>query len=119
MIGLSNKKEAEKVLEVLPKRLSKYGLTVHPKKTRLVNFRRPTRQSPPGRGCPESCDFLGFTHYWARSRRGHWTVKRKTAQDRFSRATRSRAQWCRANRHQSVRWQHPQLVKKLKGHYGY
>lgn len=119
VIGFSNKQEAHKVLDVLPKRFAKYGLTLHPTKTRLVNFRRPPRQSPPKGKRPESFEFLGFTHYWARSRRGRWTVKRKTAPKRLSRATRSLAKWCRKNRHQPVRWQHQQLIRKLRGHYGY
>jgi group II intron reverse transcriptase/maturase len=119
VIGFSNHQEARKVLEALPKRFAKYGLTLHPKKTRLVDFRRPSRPSPPPGGRPETFDFLGFTHYWARSRRGYWVVTRKTATDRFSRATHSLSQWCRRNRHQKVRWQHCQLVQKLQGHYGY
>lgn len=119
VIGFSNKQEAQKVLDVLPKRFAKFGLTLHPKKTRLVNFRRPPRQSPPPGGRPETFEFLGFTHYWARSRRGYWAMKRKTAPSRFTRATRSLAQWCRRNRHAKIRWQHQQLVRKLRGHYGY
>jgi len=119
VIGFSNQQEAQKVLEVLPRRFAKYGLTLHPKKTRLVNFRRPPGQSPPENGRPETFEFLGLTHYWARSRRGYWTVKRKTAPSRFSRATQSLTQWCRRNRHQKIRWQHRQLVQKLRGHYGY
>jgi len=76
-------------MEVLPKRFGKYGLTLHPDKTRLVQFRRPSG----GPGCakvrrdsrPESFDLLGFTHYWALSRKGKWVVKRKTASSRFTR----------------------------------
>ena len=119
VIAFSNRREARKVLAVLPKRFAKYGLTLHPGKTRLVDFRRPPRPSPPQDGPPRTFEFLGFTHYWARSRRGHWAVTRKTAPSRFSRATRSLTQWCRRNRHQKVGWQHRLLVQKLRGHYGY
>jgi group II intron reverse transcriptase/maturase len=119
VIGFSLKEDARRVLDTLPKRFAKYGLTLHPKKTRLVRFRRPTEQSPLRAKRPETFDFLGFTHYWARSRRGRWTVKRKTTSSRFTRATRSLSRWCRLNRHKKVRWQHQQLILKLKGHYGY
>jgi group II intron reverse transcriptase/maturase len=119
VIGFSDRQEAHKVLEVLPKRFAKYGLTLHSEKTRLVDFRRPPRSSPLRDRHSGTFEFLGFTHYWARSRRGYWVVTRKTATSRFSRATRSLTQWCRRNRHQKVRWQHRKLVQKLQGHYGY
>ena len=79
--------DARRVLDVLPKRFGKYGLTLHPEKTRLVEFRPHGREdSQPSHQAKRSFDFLGFTHYWARSRRGTWVVKRKTAGSRFSRA---------------------------------
>lgn len=67
--------DARRVLQVLPKRFGKYGLTLHPDKTRLVDFRRPRRDSNPTQG--QSFDMLGFTHYWGKSRQGRWTVQRK------------------------------------------
>ena len=114
--------DARRVLAVLPKRFARYGLTLHPEKTRLVAFRRPDRP-PPGRsgpgGRPSTFDLLGFTHYWAKSRRGKWVVKRKTACDRLSRALKRVAKWCRLNRHRSVCEQWRKLDQKLRGHYGY
>ena len=116
----TNEKDARKALEVLPKRFEKYGLTLHPEKTRLVEFRRPDRRSkdadPKG---PGSFDLLGFTHFWARSRSGAWIVKRKTAKDRFRRALARVAQWCKWHRHDAVRVQHIGLVRKLNGHFNY
>ena len=76
----------------------------------------------PGRATsdrPGTFDLLGFTHYWGRSRRGHWVVKLKTASDRFSRAVRSIDSWCRANRHLPIREQQQKLNEKLRGHYAY
>ena len=112
--------DARRVLDVLPKRFGKYGLTLHPEKTRLVPFVRPR----PGGGDggddgPGTFDLLGFTHFWARSRKGVWVVKRKTATSRFTRAVRSISLWCRLNRHRPVPEQHRVLGQKLRGHCGY
>jgi RNA-directed DNA polymerase len=118
-----SEEDARRVMEVLPQRFGKYGLRLHPEKTRLVRFQRPPERpedgpSGPGAG-PGSFDLLGFTHYWARSRRGYWVVKQKTARNRFNRALKRMRQWCRAHRHQPVVEQHRELVVKLRGHYGY
>jgi len=110
-------------MEVLPKRMSKYGLTVHPEKTRLVRFEPPEapdseteEREPPE---PTTFDFLGFTHYWGRSRQGAWVVKRKTAKSRFKRALAALSEWCRKNLHLPIKEQHHKLTQKLRGHYGY
>jgi hypothetical protein len=113
--------DARRVMEVLPKRFGKFGLTLHPEKTRLINFQKPRRKpddSDDSQG-PGSFDLLGFTHHWATSRNGNWVVKRKTAKGRFSRALKRIAEWCRANRHWSLPEQHQILGQKLRGHYGY
>jgi hypothetical protein len=108
------------VMGVLPKRFGKYGLTIHPDKTRLVPFRKPSgARKGPDSGGPGTFDFLGFTHFWARSRKGTWILKRKTAANRFTRAVRTIAQWCRSHRHDPVCEQHAVLCQKLRGHYGY
>ena len=84
---------------VLPKRFARYGLTLHPEKTRLIAFRRPTRVDRDATARPTSFDMLGFTRLWSRSERGYWVIKRKTARDRLSRALRVIAQRCRQHRH--------------------
>lgn len=115
--------DARRVFEVLPKRFEKYGLTLHPDKTRLLDFRRPSLQPPSGGGdggrAPGSFDFLGFTHHWARSRAGKWVVKRRTAKDRFRRALRRLHDYCRTHRHWPVQAQQRALNQKLRGHYAY
>jgi group II intron reverse transcriptase/maturase len=113
------KEEAERMLEVLPKRFGRYGLTLHPTKTRLVPFRRPPRSGGGGGGGPATFDLLGFTLHWGRSRKGRWLVKYRTAKGRFSRALRRIRDWCREHRHLDVEVQHRALVKKLNGHYAY
>jgi RNA-directed DNA polymerase len=117
----SDETDARRVLDVLPERLGKYGLILHPTKTRLLYFRPPTstgddQSRDTGK---QSFDFLGFTHHWARSRRNFWVVKRKTAGSRFSRALKRASDWFRSVRHQPVAWQHEQLVRKLRGHNNY
>lgn len=107
--------DARRVLAVLAKRFAKYGLTLHPEKTKLIDFRRPTGD---GAG-PGSFDMLGFTHFWGRSQKGNSVVQRKTSRSRFGRALQRVAEWSRRNRHRSVREQHAGLVAKVRGHYGY
>jgi len=115
--------DARRVLEVLPERFGKYGLSLHPDKTRLVRFEQPGRKPESGRAQPHeeprSFDFLGFTHFWERSRRGTWMVKRKTASDRITRFLRQLNHWCQGNRHAPIAWQQRKLLSKLRGHGGY
>jgi group II intron reverse transcriptase/maturase len=115
--------DARRVMAVLPKRFGKYGLTLHPEKTRLISFRRPPCKASGGSsdrgGRPGTFDLLGFTHYWGRTLRGGWAVMRKTASKRLSRAVRSIAEWCRDNRHCPVCEQHAILSQKVRGHYAY
>jgi group II intron reverse transcriptase/maturase len=112
------KEDARRVLDVLPKRFDRYGLRLHPEKTRVVPFRRPEDGRIP-RSRPGTFDLLGFTHYWGRSRKGNWVVKRKTARTRFSRALRQLDKWLRAHRHWPIREQHEALNRKLRGHDAY
>jgi RNA-directed DNA polymerase len=114
----ARKEDAERVFDVLPKRFGRYGLTLHPDKTRLVPFRRPDRVYRDD-DRPGTFDLLGFTHYWALSRSGKWIVKKRTAKDRVSRTLRRIAEWCRTHRHDDVESQHRALVRKLLGHYAY
>ena len=117
VLAFSEESDARRVYEVLPKRLAKYGLTIHPEKTRLLDFRRPAHAA--ARSTSASFDFLGFTHFWARSRRGAWVVKRSTSKDRLTRSLKRIRQWCRAHRHDSIREQHQQLCAKVRGHSSY
>ncbi len=123
VILFAHEDDARRVMEILPKRFEKYGLTLHPEKTRLVPFRRPpdraTGKGASGGHRPGTFDLLGFTHYWGRSRRGFWVLMRQTASKRLSRAVHGIAQWCRRNRHLPVREQHAKLSQKVRGHYAY
>lgn len=117
VLGFSNEEDARRVMDVLPKRLGKYGLTLHPEKTRLLRFAPPREggQEQP----PESFDFLGFNHHWEKSRKGRWAIKRTTAKSRFTRALKKVAEWCRVFRHRTLDEQHQHLCEALRGHCGY
>ncbi len=119
MVVFRKEFDARRVMGVLPKRFGRFGLRLHPRKTRLVEFHQPRlsqQRRGPGQG---TFDLLGFTHFWARSRKGTWVVKRKTARDRFKRVVRELGQWCRTNRHLPVAIQHHLLSAKLRGHDAY
>lgn len=114
VIVFERQDDAERVHDVLPQRFAKFGLTLHPDKTKLLDFTRPGASNE-----PQSFDFLGFTHLWARSRRGFWVVKQQTAASRLRRALCAITAWCRSHRHLPVRVQHDMLSRKLRGHCAY
>jgi RNA-directed DNA polymerase len=116
VMGFSLKSDAERVYQVLPKRFERFGLSLHPDKSRLVQFSRPYWKQ--GKG-PGSFAFLGLTHYWAKTLSGGWTIKRKTQGKRLSRFLSGIAEWCKANRHEPIGEQHQILKAKLRGHYQY
>jgi RNA-directed DNA polymerase len=122
-MGFACEEDARRVLAVLPKRFTKYGLTIHPDKTRLVPFERPNRPSrrptEEPREPPGTFDLLGFTHFWSYSLKGNPVVKRRTSRSRFSRGLRSRKEWFRQHRHLDVAAQHQTLRQKLTGHFAY
>lgn len=121
LLVFASRRDAERVLEVLPKRLGRFGLELNLEKTRLIHFHKPRKEGPRGGQTVSSevFQFLGFTHHWGKSRRGRWVVKRRTAGDRLSRSLRGIAEWCRWHRHDPVRVQHRKLSQKMVGHYNY
>jgi len=111
--------DAKRVVEVLGKRLERYGLTLHPDKTRFIDF-RPQRRGGTQPGCKEPpFDFLGFTHTWVKSQKGKDVVRQTTAKNRLARALTAINDWCRDNRHRLLRWQRDRLSAKLIGHMAY
>lgn len=115
--------DARRVLAVLASRFAKYGLTLHPEKTRLVAFKRPDgvdrHDDDNGPDGPGTFNFLGFTFHWGVSLSGKWAVKTRTAADRLRRTLRRISEWCRAHRHAPLEMQQHALNAKLRGHYGY
>jgi group II intron reverse transcriptase/maturase len=118
VIGFEREDDARRVLAVLGKRLARFGLKLHPGKTRLLPFGPPPREQKGGKG-PATFDFLGFTLYWVRSRRGRWVPRCKTRRARLRRAMQRVSHWCRRQRHQPVKVQHASLKRRLTGHYNY
>jgi hypothetical protein len=110
--------DAQKIRGVLPKRLARFGLRMHPTKPTLVGFRKPkaSQASAHGNG---PCECLGFTHYWARTRRGFWVIQRSTAKKRLRRTQKALWQWCRHKRHAPLPSQYRMLCAKLRGHFRY
>jgi RNA-directed DNA polymerase len=120
ILCFERKEDAEKVMSVLPKRFEKYGLALHPEKTRLIEFGRDAARNAKKQGKkPATFDFLGFTHICARSRKGKFTVHVRTIAKRFRRGLKAIADWCREHRHDPVSKQQKTLNAKLRGHYQY
>jgi RNA-directed DNA polymerase len=122
VMGFACEEDARRVLDVLPKRFGKYGLTLHPDKTRLVDFRRPadrTERDGHQGGGPGTFDFLGFTHHWGRSRYGRPVVKRRTMRSRITRSLVRLGAWLRKHVHMPVAEQHRRLCQSLRGHFNY
>jgi RNA-directed DNA polymerase len=115
VLAFTDQRDAERVYAVLGQRFAKFGLTIHPDKTRLVRFERPR----PGQPRPETFDLLGFTLHWGRTRSGGWSIKTQTSGSRLNRTITKIDDWCRRNRHQPVSAQQATLSRKLQGHYNY
>lgn len=113
--------DARRVMSVLPKRFERFGLRLHPDKTRVVRFERPRRggDDGPEPPRPETFDLLGFTHYWGRSRKGSPVVKRLTANTRLRRALARVWRLCKLARHDPLDAQRAMLARQLQGHYAY
>jgi retron-type reverse transcriptase len=118
IIGCELEADAQRLMAVLPKRFARFGLSLHPEKTVLIRFRKPTTRKGSGDG-NGTFDFLGLTHYWTRSRRGYWVILRRTARKRLHRTKKVLWRWCRANRHLPLKDQHRMLCQKLRGHFQY
>ena len=115
VIVFEQRNDAQRVWEKLAQRFGRYGLAIQEVKSRLLDFSRPG-----GKGQrPEVFDFLGFTHYWGKSRKGNRVVKRKTSGKKLRKAIKRMYLWCKVNRHMPVVEQWVMLSLKLRGHYGY
>jgi RNA-directed DNA polymerase len=115
---LGQEDQARRVMAVLGKRFERFGLKLHPDKTRVLSFNSPALRKPRAQR-ERSFDFLGFTHFWALSRKGRWVVKQRTAKDRVSRALKRVKEQCRRQRHVPIAHQHRTLCAMLRGHFNY
>ena len=113
LLGFTNKEDAERVMKVLPKRLEKFGLTLHPEKTKLIELDDNKDKES------ETFDFLGFTHYVSKSRKGNIVLKRKTSSKKYRASLKRMYEWIRDNRHEKVGDLLSDINQKLRGHYEY
>ena len=113
IIGFEKEEDARRVSQTLPKRMQKYGLTIHPEKSQLINF------EPAEEGGNPTFDFLGFTHYWAKSQKGYHVVKRRTSKKKMRKAIQNLRECCKDNRHMKLKDQYKLLSSKLRGLYQY
>jgi RNA-directed DNA polymerase len=113
------REDAERVHAVLGKRLEKFGLTLHPDKTQLIDFRPPAERAGVETTLPTTFAFLGFIHAWGKTRKGQVTMWQRTAKDRLARTLKVINRQCRVMRHWPVAEQHRRLCRMLQGHYAY
>jgi len=118
IIGCEREADARRIMDVLPKRFIRFRLTIHPEKTALIAFKRPPSRDPSAGGTG-TFDFLGFTHYWGKTRQGYWVIKRKTIGKRLRRFMKESWAWCREHRHAPLHEQYRTLGSKLRGYYQY
>ena len=118
IIGFEREGDARRVMEVIPKRFARFNLSIHPEKTILVHFEKPPYGGVPAKD-NGTFNFLGFTHYWAKSLKGYWVIKRKTIGKRLRRAMKAVWEWCRGSRHDPILEQYAALCAKLRGYYQY
>jgi group II intron reverse transcriptase/maturase len=113
VLGFTDKSDAERVMAVLPKRFAKYGLTLHPEKTRMIDL----NEKRGGKG--RSFDFLGFTHFLSKSQKGNKVLKRKTSSKKLTRSIKNVSDYIKRNRHMKLKDLIAALNVKLRGHYNY
>jgi len=118
IIGCQHEADAKRIMKVIPKRFDRFGLTIHPEKSKVFSFEKPASKKAVSKG-ETTFDFLGFTHYWARTRKGYWVIKRKTAKNKMRKSIVAMREWCRNNRHKLLKWQQQMLASKLRGDFQY
>jgi RNA-directed DNA polymerase len=117
-IGCEREGDARQSMAVLPRWFARFGLAIPSQKTALIACGKPdARQASAQRN--GTCECLGLTHYWAKSRRGFWVINRRTARKRLRRTQKALWRWCRAHRHAPVRYPYQRLCLKVRGHFRY
>ncbi len=121
IVGFQHQADADRFLENFRERLGKFGLELHPDKTRRIEFGRFAEQNRKrrGEGKPETFDFLGFTHISGKNRWGRFTVRRKTIRKRMGAKLREIKQQLRARMHDPVRQTGQWLQSIVRGHFNY
>jgi RNA-directed DNA polymerase len=121
VVGFEHRADAERFLSEFQERLAKFGLELHPEKTRLIEFGRFARKNRQarGEGEPDSFTFLGFTHYCGNNSRGNFTIRRHTERRRLEAKLQQVKQTLRARMHEPVAEVGEWLRRVLAGFYQY
>ena len=121
VVGFERLADAECFLTEMRERVERFGLTVHPQKTRLIEFGRHATQRRAERGLskPETFNFLGFTHICGRTRHGAFALQRMTRRDRMQAALSKLKEQLHRNRHHAIPEQGAQLRRVLQGYFAY
>jgi len=121
IVGFEREDDARRFLDVMRERLGKFALSLHPDKTRLIEFGRHAadRRAQRGLGKPETFQFLGFTHICAKSRQGRFLLKRKSRRDRMQAKLKAIKQELKRRMHQPIPVQGKWLGQVVKGWFNY
>ncbi len=121
IVGFQHEGDAQRFLAALRKRLEKFALTLHPDKTRLIEFGRFAADNRSRRGLskPETFDFLGFKHICGRSRAGHFQLKRKSRRDRMRATLTALKAELRRRLHEPIQEQGQWLAQVVRGYFAY
>ena len=122
VLGFEHRRNAEAFLEQLRERMRKFGLELHPEKTRLIEFGRfaEDRRKRRGEGKPETFDFLGFTHICGKTRKGQWfTVRRQTVKKRLRSKLQAVRQELRKRWHERIAETGDWLRSVVQGYFNY
>jgi group II intron reverse transcriptase/maturase len=121
VMGFQKEQDARAMRAAMAERLARFGLELHPEKTRVLRFGRFAREQAEryGEGKPETFDFLGFTHIVGVNRRGGFVLQRRTSRKKRLRKQAALKEECRRRRHWRVCDQHRWLCSVLRGHYRY
>ena len=121
IVGFEHEQDAQRFLADLRERFAKFGLELHPDKTRLIEFGRHAarRRAARGLGKPETFDFLGFTHICAKSRAGRFWLRRITISKRMRAKLREVNDQLKQRRHQPIPVQGRWLASVVRGHLAY
>ena len=121
VVGFENESDARRFLDMMRERFDAFALSLHPDKTRVLEFGRfaAVGRNARGLGKPETFNFLGFTHICGKSRRGRFQLHRKTRRDRLRAKLQEVKVELRRRMHQPIPVQGAWLRQVVTGHFGY
>ena len=121
IVGFEHEADARRFLDAMRERLEEFALSLHPEKTRLIEFGRYAAENRKRRGLgkPETFNFLGFTFICGKSRRGKFLIKRKTRRDRMRAKLKAIKQELRRRMHQPIPAQGKWLRQVVRGYFNY